>query len=51
MDDDDKMYGHTLIAYAPGLSGNITVTAEMRKIAGGGDIEVEGRMLMYWRVN
>lgn len=51
LDDDDFFFGHTMLTYVPNLSGNITVTAQMRKIGGGGNIQVESRSLMYWRVS
>lgn len=51
MDDDDFFFGHTMLTYVPNLSGNITVTAQIRKIGGGGNVQVESRTLMYWRVS
>lgn len=51
MDDDDYFFGHNMFVYVPNLTGNITVTAQVRKITGGGDVEVESRTLMYWRVS
>lgn len=51
LDDDDFFFGHTMIVYVPNLSGNITVTSQIRKIGGGGSVQAESRTLTYWRVS
>ena len=51
LDDDDFFYGHTAVVYVANLSGNITVTSQMRKLSGGGNVQAESRTLMYWRVS
>ena len=51
LDDDDFFFGHTMLTYVSGLSGNITVTAQIRRIDGSGSVQAESRTLMYWRVS
>lgn len=51
MDDDDFYFGHTMFTYVPNLSGNVTLTSQIRKIGGGGTVRAESRTLMMWRVS
>ena len=51
MDDDDFYFGHTMLTYVPNLSGNITVTSQLRKISGSGTVRAESRTLLIWRVS
>lgn len=49
MDDDDYFYQNTDIAIMT-LSGVNTITLQMRKANGGGDIEARNRTIVFWRI-
>jgi hypothetical protein len=51
LEDDDFRFGHTCLAYMPGLSGATTVTFQIRKRSGGGNVQVNNRTLLFWRVS
>lgn len=50
LDDDDFFFGHTSVAYMPGLTTSPTVNFQFRKSDGGGNIQAENRLLLLWRV-
>lgn len=51
LDDDDFFFGHTSIAYLPGLTTSPTINFQFRKSDGRGNIQAENRLLLLWRVS